>query len=368
MRLSGLFLLIPCIILLPIFLYQTTNGGKLAGQLQAYTKVNCFDLLQSLNTLIPIIIIDEIILEQIEANNCLEANTQKIKIGVDISFISSSYLTNDPRFEVFYFKNDSSKDYVAFETEPKRIIPKLNNLKRYFNVYYPSDTTRFLEYWKRSKFIDCLNLFIPRNTTNYWKGSPAATRSLAVLRDLLLDYNMFAFLNGGTLLGWYRECTIIPHTHDMDLAVFAEQYNDNFTQHLINGTLPFKIKRKFGKPDDSQEMTVQRKQGSTMLIDIFFMYSEKNENGTFSYVGGHAPDGSKFKYTYPPYNPYCAADLHGHIFWITCTPLEMLKHEYGKLWYMDHPTSKYSWSSSSFNVKRNGKWKKEEMKDVYIIF
>ena len=47
-------------------------------------------------------------------------------------------------------------------------------------------------------------------------------------------------------------------------------------------------------------------------------------------------DGTKYRYTYPIYDPWCAADLHDHIF--------------GK------------------NVKRVGKFGKEEMKKYYLQF
>uniref|UniRef100_A0A1I7UJQ0 Lipoprotein n=1 Tax=Caenorhabditis tropicalis TaxID=1561998 RepID=A0A1I7UJQ0_9PELO len=49
-------------------------------------------------------------------------------------------------------------------------------------------------------------------------------------------------------------------------------------------------------------------------------------------------------------------------------PAEPVKKEYGKLWYIDHLTSKYSWNSSGKNVKKNGKWTKDEMKEVYKVF
>ncbi|KIH68256.1 hypothetical protein ANCDUO_01410 [Ancylostoma duodenale] len=64
----------------------------------------------------------------------------------------------------------------------------------------------------------------------------------------------------------------------------------------------------------------------------------------------------------------CAGDLLGHLFWVPCNPKAVLTTEYGPEWYKDHPTEKYSWSSSQYNVKKNGKWTKEEMKEVYKIY
>ncbi|KIH67809.1 hypothetical protein ANCDUO_01858 [Ancylostoma duodenale] len=64
----------------------------------------------------------------------------------------------------------------------------------------------------------------------------------------------------------------------------------------------------------------------------------------------------------------CAGELLGHIFWVPCDPETIITTEYGPEWYKDHPTSKFSWSSSHFNVRKNGKWTKEEMKEIYRTF
>lgn len=69
---------------------------------------------------------------------------------------------------------------------------------------------------------------------------------LSRLRDELIENRMFPFLNGGTLLGWYRECSVIPHTLDMDISVFAEDFNLNFVEQMEQNLSDFRIKRKFG--------------------------------------------------------------------------------------------------------------------------
>uniref|UniRef100_A0A1I7UJQ1 Lipoprotein n=1 Tax=Caenorhabditis tropicalis TaxID=1561998 RepID=A0A1I7UJQ1_9PELO len=81
------------------------------------------------------------------------------------------------------------------------------------------------------------------------------------------------------------------------------------------------------KINDSFELTVVPKKELKVFIDIFLMY-QGIENGTVTHH------------------------------W----------KEYGKLWYIDHLTSKYSWNSSGKNVKKNGKWTKDEMKEVYKVF
>jgi hypothetical protein len=49
--------------------------------------------------------------------------------------------------------------------------------------------------------------------------------------------NISVFLSHGTLLGWYRECNFIAHTHDVDLGVPYEhiQYKtDKMIQQMKN--------------------------------------------------------------------------------------------------------------------------------------
>jgi len=49
---------------------------------------------------------------------------------------------------------------------------------------------------------------------------------------------MTSILFGGTALGWYRECTIIPYTTDVDFAAFTAEYNAELeTTIKMNGRL-----------------------------------------------------------------------------------------------------------------------------------
>ncbi|KAK6049908.1 hypothetical protein COOONC_12587 [Cooperia oncophora] len=115
------------------------------------------------------------------------------------------------------------------------------------------------------------------------------------------------------------------------------------------------------QPNDSFELTVRPLDGDDPWMDLFWMYSTQNE----SWVGGTGGDGTKYKYTYPRITETCAADLLGHIFWVPCNPKKIVEVEYGPNWYIDHPSSNFSWHSSHFNVQTNGKWSKSEMAEIY---
>uniref|UniRef100_A0A1I7UVK8 LicD family protein n=1 Tax=Caenorhabditis tropicalis TaxID=1561998 RepID=A0A1I7UVK8_9PELO len=158
-----------------------------------------------------------------------------------------------------------------------------------------------------------------------------SVNALAKLRDEMLEFGIFPFLNGGTFLGWYRECSVIPHTTDMDIV------NDSF------------------------ELTLIPKTGFKTPIDLFLMYKEFNNGTENRWVGGLTTTGVKYKYIYPEYDPFCAGDLMGHLFWITCTPEQKIKKEYGPYWYLDENSSKYIWNAAKNSIE-NGRFTREQMK------
>ncbi|PIC40719.1 hypothetical protein B9Z55_008366 [Caenorhabditis nigoni] len=392
MRKYLVYFSVPCFFIFPmLFVYQASLFGstqqglsdendypvdvthRTPQRVMAFMKrspKSCESWISQLNTSIPVLLIDVDLLKALEKNNCGSVSPSKsIMVGVDVTHLSATWLLTDPRFVVLYYTNETGKDYLDFRSDPRKIIPKKFETRWVGNVEIPVNIPRFLGFSTRGKFIDCMNLHIPRTGMKVRMPAKPSSAALAHLRDELIENNMFPFLNGGTLLGWYRECSVIPHTADMDLSVFAENYNPEFVDKMEKNQSGFRISRKFGMINDSFELTLAPKEGFKVYIDIFLMY-QGVENGTVTHnwVGGLSPDGTKYKYSYPVYDPWCAADLHGHIFWVTCTPNEKIVKEYGALWYLDHLTSKYSWNSSGKNVKKNGKWTKDQMKDVYKVF
>ncbi|EGT57108.1 hypothetical protein CAEBREN_28746 [Caenorhabditis brenneri] len=335
-------------------------------------------LLELGQTPVPALLIDRHILRQLEYGRCdqVELNIS-VKIGVDDVFQWKSH-SWDQKFEVMYYSNDTHNDFLDFQNEQRRIIPKNFPYLRIGNLLVPTVIPVFLELWHRSNYIPCRNMTIKRDSPKL-KNFPflqklilkdpripavESVRHLANLRDQLLRFGIIPFLNGGTFLGWFRECSVIPHTTDMDIAIFSENWNPEFFEFLWSRESDFKVKRQLGMVNDSYEITVLPRVGFPTPIDIFLLYEGRNETtGTnYRWVGGTAIDGKKYKYIYPPYDPYCAADLLGHIFWVTCTPEEKVLQEYGPNWYVDQNSLKYVWNAAR-NVVENGQFTEEQMRD-----
>jgi hypothetical protein len=78
--------------------------------------------------------------------------------------------------------------------------------------------------WKRASANSVLGqedmLRLERNVQNsFTVHAIEATRRVAKAFRLV---NMGVFLAAGTMLGWYRECGVIAHTEDIDLAYLAD--------------------------------------------------------------------------------------------------------------------------------------------------
>ncbi|KAF1763369.1 hypothetical protein GCK72_011635 [Caenorhabditis remanei] len=330
-------------------------------------------------TPVPTLLIDRHILKQVENGRCdqMDGVRTAIQIGVDVEFQwkSDSW---DKKFEVFFYVNDTEKDYLDFRTERRKIIPKNFPTQRIGNLLIPTVIPIFLEFWHRANYVPCRNMTIKRDSPRLetfpflqkyiLKDPPIppreSVRHLAALRDQMLRFGIFPFLNGGTFLGWFRECTVIPHTTDMDLAIFSENWNTEFFEFLWSKQSKFRVKRQLGMVNDSYEVTVLPKTGFPTPIDIFLLYEGRNytTGADYRWVGGTAIDGQKYKYIYPPYDPYCSADLLGHIFWVTCTPEVKVTLEYGTRWYTDRNSLKYVWNAAR-NVVRNGRFSEKQMRD-----
>ncbi|CAD6185711.1 unnamed protein product [Caenorhabditis auriculariae] len=357
-----LLLFIPCLIFLILY---SKKSDPLISNFEAdfiSSENCCLCILQSLNTTLPAILIDAELLKGIAEKSC-KLRKRRIEIGVDVAHLEDKTILNDERFNVTFFENDPATDFLRFRTKPTRITPKIAGTMKFGLLEVP-DPEMFSEYWRRSRLIKCRNINMNRPLSASVLPQRKSVAFLADVRDRLLQFGMFSFLNGGTLLGWYRECGVIPHTSDMDIAVMAGDFNPALIPFLQSNESDFKLSRILGEPRESFEVTVYKKNNTRVYIDVFLMYSSDST----SWVGGTAGNGSKFKYSYPVYDPYCAAELYGHLFWVTCRPALMLKTEYGKDWAKDFPSSRYYWNKSHFNVKPNGRWKEEDMPRVYQIF
>ncbi|CAL2039942.1 unnamed protein product [Caenorhabditis brenneri] len=322
-------------------------------------SIGCEDFLIKLEEKIkvPVLIIDMSILENIGKHRCDELKMYDTMIQVATDSRKDLNFINRNIFKPYFFKNDELKDYLEFDTEPKRIIPKNFETVKFGNIAVPRKPFRFRKFWESSRLIECANRTMNRKEGQKKRLDPnLAAFELSRLRDLMVRYDMYPFISEGTLLGWYRECSIIPHTQDIDVSVMINEFNPRFVDDMREERSTFRLNRRLGRLD-AMELTVSPSNGYKVVTDIFMMYEDKHKNGTeFNWISGLCGDGERLRYHFPLFSPMCSADLHGHLVWTTCEPEKVIRHEYGEKWYEDLPTRNYSWYQSIKNVERNVEW------------
>uniref|UniRef100_A0A1I7VCQ1 Fukutin n=1 Tax=Loa loa TaxID=7209 RepID=A0A1I7VCQ1_LOALO len=181
-------------------------------------------------------------------------------------------------------------------------------------------------------------------------------------RNWAIERGMTPILHAGTLLGWYRECGIIPYTHDIDFTVFIEEYYNKFPEDVMNSSF-IKLSLRFNRPEDLLEYKVYIE--DSIPMDIFFLYHDQNS----SWIGGLSYM-TKYRFIYPLINRICATDLLGYLMYVPCNALDVImvnftiRSEYGKRWSEPLHSSKYVWNETPLNKKVVGTVPPEQRRNL----
>ncbi|VDK77354.1 unnamed protein product [Litomosoides sigmodontis] len=262
---------------------------------------------------------------------------------------------------VYRMINSSNGDYVKFvqDGDDLRAAYGLHAVKRHMferETWIPTNREKFLRKWKNGRYLNCLGLNIS-NSSDKPVIPDHYVNNVAKFRDFLDSYSAVPFLFGGTLLGWYRECSFIKDTTDVDLAMKITSLDPRMLKNMekLNDLKLFWI---LGKINDSLEVSVY---SANIKIDLFFMYETKN----FAWVGGMMiSEKKKFRWVYPLISQICTGDLLGRLFHVPCNIEEVLEADYGN-WRIPHPTANFTWYKSHKNVHEAGYWNESEWDDAY---
>ncbi len=128
----------------------------------------------------------------------------------------------------------------------KIVASRGNNNNNITDFYYiPADLDQFLFDYEHSSFIECNRQMAAKTRArmgNEYVNKPQRLKMLAGVADYLSEtlsvtFRKHYWLAGGTLLGWYRECSIIPHTADVDLAVWSHEYETRIKEYFLGNTV-----------------------------------------------------------------------------------------------------------------------------------
>ncbi|XP_036186023.1 FSD1-like protein isoform X9 [Myotis myotis] len=120
-------------------------------------------------------------------------------------------------------------------------------------VLIPKDPVHFLEEIPHSRFIECrykearafFQQYLDDSTVEAVAFRKSAKELLQLAAKTLKKLGVRFWLSSGTCLGWYRQCSIIPYSKDVDLGIFIQDYQSNIISAFQDAGLP--LKHKFGK-------------------------------------------------------------------------------------------------------------------------
>ncbi|KAE8282642.1 Fukutin [Larimichthys crocea] len=165
------------------------------------------------------------------------------------------------------------------------------------------------------------------------------------------------WLSSGTCLGWFRQCSVISYSRDVDIGIFIVEFRSDIVAAFRDAGLS--LKHKFGKVEDSLELSFL---SDNVKLDIFFFY----EDGDIMWNGGtQAKSGRKFKYVFPRFS-LCWAELLELKVRVPCETLDYVTANYGVTWGV--PVRSWDWKLSPSNVQENGVWPPAEWVELIQVY
>ncbi|XP_056370836.1 ribitol-5-phosphate transferase FKTN isoform X1 [Oenanthe melanoleuca] len=252
--------------------------------------------------------------------------------------------------------------YPGAYEKPELLLVSIDDLK----VQIPKNPSSFLEEVSHSRFLECryrearafFQLYSDDASLDAVEFRKKAKSLLHLAALTLNNLGVKFWLSSGTCLGWYRQCNIIPHSKDVDLGIFIRDYKADIIPAFQKAGLP--LKHKFGKVEDSLELSFQGE--DDVKLDIFFFYEEDDHiwNG-----GTQAKSGKKFKYLFPKFT-LCWTEFVELKVHVPCETLQYVEANYGPEWKV--PVKTWDWKNSPFNVQDNGVWPIDEWDNVIQIY
>ncbi|KAI1303595.1 Fukutin [Halotydeus destructor] len=157
------------------------------------------------------------------------------------------------------------------------------------------------------------------------------------------------WLDSGTLLGWYRQCDVIPYTNDYDFATWARYidtkdgvaFSSRVLAELKDLNSGLELKRTYGHPGEAYEMALRL---NGVQMDLFFAYETDKTN----LIGGQVvQNNSYFYYVFPKWT-LCSSIFLGLKVLVHCDSERTLRSAYGDHWA--EPVKSFHWATEPFNM------------------
>ncbi|XP_069023615.1 ribitol-5-phosphate transferase FKTN isoform X1 [Embiotoca jacksoni] len=281
------------------------------------------------------------------SGNYLWHGSLRLKANVDRSFAPFKLL-------------DYGRHAGAYD-RPELILTVLDGV----DVRVPRNITRFLMQQRHARFLECRY----RDARNFLQLYPDDSSAAAVefrrksksllhlAAHTLAHLDVPFWLSSGTCLGWFRQCSIISYSRDVDIGIFIKDFRSDIVSAFRDAGLS--LKHKFGKTEDSLELSFLNED---VKLDIFFFY----EDGDIVWNGGtQAKSGRKFKYIFPRFS-LCWVEFLELKVRVPCQTLDYVTANYGATWSV--PVRSWDWKTSPSNVQENGVWPMVEWAELIQVY
>ncbi|TKR95403.1 hypothetical protein L596_009578 [Steinernema carpocapsae] len=301
-----------------------------------------------------------------------DANWKLAILTSNTAVISKHYWQGyDRKLLLSVLQDSGEKRYWKIENSEKaEIVAKAFdrfNTSELSGITVPSNIPRFELWWKNGRFLSCNETLAQRFSGNSSSKAPIIKplhiQNLKIFTDMLLDSEQIPALSFGTLLGWYRNCGMIPYTTDIDINVHVSQYSDEFVESLRNRE-DYRLLRFIGAKEHGLEITVKipgspgRVKNSR--VDVFYI---STVNASYDAASGTFPRGddgwARLKYLIPKYTDkdLCTGDLMGHLFFVPCNFMDVIVAAYGKTGWIE-PQENYNQLGEGLLHFWDGAWNK----------
>ncbi|CAB1415855.1 unnamed protein product [Pleuronectes platessa] len=244
---------------------------------------------------------------------------------------------------------------------PELVLTVLDGL----DIQVPRNVSHFLSEQQHSHFLECryrdarnfLQLYPDDTSPTAMDFHRKAKSLLHLAARTLKQLNIPFWLSSGTCLGWFRQCSIISYSRDVDIGIFIADFRWDIIAAFRDAGLS--LKHKFGKVEDSLELSFV---SEDVKLDIFFFY----EDADIVWNGGtQAKSGRKFKYIFPRFS-LCWTELLELKVRVPCETLDYVTANYGSSWSI--PVRSWDWKSSPSNVQENGVWPRAEWVELIQVY
>ncbi len=136
----------------------------------------------------------------------------------------------------------------------------------------PSDLSMYEFEYGFSEFIECdcklaRNKLSPTYQQNFTKNFHVLS-FLSYVSNYLISIQKHYTIFSGTLIGWYRDCGVIPYTTDMDMVLSHDEYEAKIKKHFIGDKVGH-LSIVYGMRNSSYEL---RLEDSHHMVDLFIAY------------------------------------------------------------------------------------------------